>query len=268
MGKYLKIMNFCTCKGCCLVCLATVFSVYVFPTFSTTINATSADCDSDTLTADTGTANLTAQWEANTIGISWYNDGQKITGDTNAATSCEYDTLFSLPTAPTKTGYSFAGWKVAQYNFSTIPTDSNGDERWGKGVTTNNTDYCYYKSGTGSASHVTCDSSFDDLKKNGWKVRFGTSMVYGIGKCSTTAGTVRTAGNPSDVPGNNCWCKAIGYKPSDEDVIRIPESRMAWVSYSSSTVSNCSQVCSTDCTYSLLNTSAFRVALYTLSPAQ
>ena len=47
----------------------------------------------------------TAQWNANTINIDWYN------GDTRVAqNSCVYDSTITLPEQPTKTGYTFNGW--------------------------------------------------------------------------------------------------------------------------------------------------------------
>ena len=236
---------------------------FFMPVYADNITTSPADCDSETLLTDTGPATLNAQWSANTIDIRWYNDDSQITNDATAATTCTYDTAFALPTPPTKTGYVFNGWKVAQYDFSTLASLGTGNERWGKGVTSGGADYCYYKSGTGSASHVTCDSRFDDLKQHGWKVRFGTSLIYGTALCSATSGTTNTPGTPSSISGNYCWCRATNYKPGDEDKLYSPASQMPWIPYSVSSVSSCTQVCSTDCTYSLLNTASFRTALLT-----
>ena len=54
----------------------------------------------------------TAQWSNNTINLTWTVDGQTYnTG--NPSASCEYSTAIqTLPTAPTKKGYDFAGWDV------------------------------------------------------------------------------------------------------------------------------------------------------------
>ncbi len=82
------------------------------PGFADNITTSPADCNSATLNTDTGPATLNAQWEANKITISWYKDGEKITNDANAATTCTYDQTFTVPSAPTKTGYNFTGWKV------------------------------------------------------------------------------------------------------------------------------------------------------------
>lgn len=68
---------------------------------------------SGTWQIDNGSA-CTAIWTPNTINIKWYNDGQQYAAsDTNAAT-CTYDDTVTLPTEPTKTGYTFGGWTVRQ----------------------------------------------------------------------------------------------------------------------------------------------------------
>ena len=94
------------------ICLIILVSIFSISSFADNITTSPADCTQPTLLVDTGTANLTADWEANKIGIEWYSDNVKITGDASAATQCTYDQTFSLPTPPTKTGYNFVGWKV------------------------------------------------------------------------------------------------------------------------------------------------------------
>ena len=70
--------------------------------------ATSADCDNATLSTYSGTTNLQANWEPNTIDITWYNGN-----DVFATNSCVYDDILTLPSGtPTKTGYTFDGWRV------------------------------------------------------------------------------------------------------------------------------------------------------------
>ena len=94
------------------ICCAGLFCMLLFPGYSDNITISPADCNSSTLATDNGTATLTAQYRPNNIGISWYNDGEKITGDATAATTCEYGTNFNLPVVPTKTGYVFDGWQA------------------------------------------------------------------------------------------------------------------------------------------------------------
>ena len=72
------------------------------------IGESSRDCDSgsDGIGATPSVARLAAEWIPNTISLSWYNGGDIVSGQS----SCTYDTSFSVPSAPTKTGYVFNGW--------------------------------------------------------------------------------------------------------------------------------------------------------------
>ena len=80
------------------------------PTIAPT--ATVADCDNSTLTTYSGTSNLQANWDANTIDLHWYNGATELTVP-SASQSCTYDGTLTPPaTIPTKTGYTFKGWTV------------------------------------------------------------------------------------------------------------------------------------------------------------
>ena len=61
----------------------------------------------------------TATWTPNTIGITWNEvgnlpDGNGVEFANNGGATCTYDSTITLPTAPTKTGYTFNGWVVQQ----------------------------------------------------------------------------------------------------------------------------------------------------------
>jgi len=75
-------------------------------------NSASAPCTNNTLETYSGNSNLAADWQPNTINLSWYNEDEKLTVQ-QSAQSCVYDGTLSIPaTPPTRTGYTFAGWKV------------------------------------------------------------------------------------------------------------------------------------------------------------
>ena len=74
-------------------------------------NVSSAPCDNDTLNKYTGTANVEINWEPNTINLNWYDGDTKLTVANNSQT-CVYDGTLTVPTQPTKPGYTFNGWKV------------------------------------------------------------------------------------------------------------------------------------------------------------
>jgi len=91
------------------IIISAIFAIATtIPTYATNISDSNKGCTSGTLTTSSGTAALEADWQANTVGVTFYN------GDTQFDTaSCTYDGTLTLPeTDPTKTGYTFAGWKV------------------------------------------------------------------------------------------------------------------------------------------------------------
>lgn len=60
-----------------------------------------------------GNATCTAIWVGKKIGITWNdNDGDNTTTATGGTSSCFYGTDVTLPTAPTRNGYTFGGWEV------------------------------------------------------------------------------------------------------------------------------------------------------------
>ena len=75
-------------------------------------NSASAPCTNNTLETYSGNSNLSADWQPNTINLTWYNEQEKLTVQ-QSAQSCVYDGTLNVPsTPPTRTGYTFAGWKV------------------------------------------------------------------------------------------------------------------------------------------------------------
>ena len=82
--------------------------LFAAPCFATGVSGDSATCDSGTLSTDTGPTNLRANYESNTLNLKWHDEnGTPITSNT-----CTYGGTITMPTAPTKRGYTFKGWKV------------------------------------------------------------------------------------------------------------------------------------------------------------
>lgn len=65
---------------------------------------------------------ITARWSVNRYTITFDTNG----GSAVSAITKNYGAAVSAPTAPTKTGYTFAGWQLgdAPYTFSTMPAES------------------------------------------------------------------------------------------------------------------------------------------------
>ena len=54
-----------------------------------------------------------ATCEANNIALKWYNDNTEVVPENNAAEQCIYNETITVPTnEPSKTGYTFGGWKL------------------------------------------------------------------------------------------------------------------------------------------------------------
>ncbi len=73
-----------------------------------------ATCDTTNLgqSENNSTANVEADWSANTININWFADESALLP--MQMNTCTYDGTITLPTEPTKTGYTFAGWKLRE----------------------------------------------------------------------------------------------------------------------------------------------------------
>ena len=206
----------------------------------------------------------------------------------DVSSGCTYDSTLTPPsTIPTRTGYTFTGWKVRPtYNFATLNTASNGTERRAIGLS-GSSDYCWHASGTDSAAQASCNAYpeyYKEIQRYEWKVHFAWGDIYGSSYCSAKSG------NNNNYTWNNdssnwlasyselestsgtkqyCWCQATGYKPSGENTLYGPESvsaGSAWVFYrDASSASDCARHCAAYCAYRVLYDSGFRRAVFGVS---
>ena len=249
--------------------LILLLCLFVGDSFATGIsgNVSSAPCDNATLDKYTGTANVEINWEPNTINLTWY-DGDMQLNVPVASQTCTYDSMITVPPAPPeKLGYTFNGWKIPKIDFSTIPTDVQGTNRWSVGWDNNaNTNICWYAAATGDAWKVDCnsDSTYNELQPYEWKVKYNHGDLYGVAGCGTTSGTHAQHGNPTITNGSGqyCWCKATGYKIANTSVINSPSSVLSWV-FGSATVGICARDCVAYCVNAADYISSFRRALFT-----
>ena len=238
-------------------------------------NTASAPCTNTTLETYSGNSNLSADWQPNEIQLRWYN-GNTLMDVQSAANTCIYDDTLTVPsTAPTRTGYTFAGWTVRpEMDFSTLNTSENGLERWAKGDNSSGagTIICQHDMNDGPTIQVACDSdnNFDELQRYEWKVKFNHGNLYGMSLCSTTdGGTTGNRGTPAVEFGKYCWCKVTGYSVTNSNVINAPSSNMPWVfMFDKAALSDwgCGRYCAPYCAYWIEYRSFFRISLYT--PAQ
>ena len=181
-------------RGClCKIIISAIFAIATtIPTYADNepenITDSNKDCTSDTLTVSSGTAELEADWLANTVNITWY-DGITALSNTGNAATCVYDGTLNLPTVTPKPGYTFAGWKV-KFNLSMLDASINGTAYYARYRDAGNEDVCLaYGDGTvndGGAETCTTESGMSDVGVNEWKTKFSYGTVYGEASCNTT----------------------------------------------------------------------------------
>jgi len=243
-----------------------------------TKTASNVPCTDTTLDTPTGPAALEADWTANTITINW--DAKN--GTTIPAGECTYDDTITLPTTPSKTGYTFGGWTVkagpAQCS-TTVSTSTDGIDYLSKNFAG---DYCFYynsdtddeiEEDTGSAC---VNSIFSGLSTGEWQTNFSYGSVKGIAKCSAKSGnnhSMQWGGNSSDWTATEseltsasgeakyCWCQLSTYTPNGGEMCSV--AAPSWVfDYDRSSASGCAGNCARICANLVQRYSAFRGALF------
>ena len=267
--------------------LLLILSLFVSPAFASGINANSvsAPCTNTTLETYSGNTNLQADWQPNTIDLRWYNNNTLMSVQSSANT-CVYDSSLTIPsTAPTRTGYTFAGWQVRPtYDFSTLSINTEGTECWAIGLSsTDGISNVCWNSDTVAYNIVDCDShkDFAELEQYEWKVAFEWGDIYGSSYCSAHGGDNHDGGwggwnneNNSDwlstydvlesASGEQkyCWCQVTGYKPSNSNTTYGPINPI-WVYRNSSTTGpNCRRLCPAYCAVYTLYAKYLRRALF------
>ena len=270
----------------CFAVFTFIFSSFADPDIAST--ASTADCKYAPLETYSGTSNLQANWDANTIDLHWYNGDTELTVP-SASQSCVYDGTLTPPTTiPTKTGYTFKGWRVRQCSFASSVCGLTGSE-----VTSLTGESYGAKTNNGQASNA----SQYGLTENGtWAVEFsGGGVLKGIASCNnTTPNTFNTildglinetmteeqaynalwgtCNNDTFKPsgafdtsstGSNCWCKMTSWTPSVGSACNVASS---WVFYSSpGSDSDCASGCAFYCAYLAHGNNLFRRALFGVS---
>ena len=259
-------------------------------------SASSADCKYNPLETYTGTSNLQADWQPNTIALHWYNGDTEITS--GVQTSCVYDGALTPPTTiPTKTGYTFKGWRVKQADtscFASQVCSLTGSAV--NGLTYDYSDSTVYGFYSHNGQNKLNESTYG-LTAGGWAIKdTGGGIVKGIASCNSTMPTIMETimtamGNgtmseeqalaavygscasdaikPSNTfssssSGQYCWCKMSSYTPSGGSACNVASP--SWVFYpDGGPASDCAGECVIYCAYSVLNLADFRRAVFGVS---
>ncbi|MBQ3784914.1 MAG: InlB B-repeat-containing protein, partial [Alphaproteobacteria bacterium] len=221
---------------------------------------------------------LQVDWQPNTIALHWYNGDTELTVP-SASQSCTYDGTLTPPaTIPTKTGYTFKGWRVKQGN-------SGGQQAqqctFASSVCGLSSSQVSSLVGTNSGwishdgQYTAGESQYGLISAGDWALQFNNGdVVRGIASCNDVSGSEQwetcntDAFKPSNTfntssTGQYCWCKMISYTPSGGSDCSVVSS--AWVfEYDNGNESDCANECASYCAFDLWTYDiTFRQAVFT-----
>lgn len=192
-----------------------------------------ATCDETSLDIIDLSADLHAEWEANTINLKYYTDGTQY-GD---GYSCSYDGFVEIPESqPSKHGYDFVGWKVRRLEPCVFdfryhrPVKLAGYSpdviRWQPIQGT------YYGMNHAFGAGIT-----SGLEPGEWARKFDIGEVRGRAACSSSDSKFKES-----VDGRYCWCKVT-------DIIGLCyiESQVWFLESPAEGISNCIDYCAWNC---------------------
>ena len=183
----------------------------------------------------TSDSTCTAQWVANQISpITWNGNNADSTWTAptgvSGTNSCTYNGSITLPTAPTRLGYTFGGWGVQEpFDLSTLNACIDGiHSAYTNGIEQDA--YGFTASDTGK-----------------WGVTFSYGKVMGEAVCSGNYS------NPDNTTGPYCWCRVTRYVDEDTDTTQLtgtvqPVTNNPWYKYGSyGSYENCESACVSRC---------------------
>ena len=277
------------------ICFA-VFSILISaPLFATApdIDTATASCSDDVFNSNTGPVNIEVNWEPNDITLHWYNGDTEIQNVPVASQSCTYDGTLTPPTTiPTKTGYTFKGWRPRQVQCSFASsvcgltgsavdglTDSDIGYISNDGQNTENTS-TYGLTSTGSwaveftngsviRGTAICNSTSSNTYDTMLAALMNETMteeqaISGVwGSCDSDAIKPSNTFNTSS-SGQYCWCKMESYTPSGGSACNVAS--FSWVFNGDfSYASNCAGLCAFACTSDIMDFDDGRRALFGVS---
>ena len=251
------------------------------PLFATDISssASTADCKYAPLQRYSGTTNLTADWQANTIQLHWYSEDNEIQNVPSTSQSCTYGGSLTPPPVsyvPTRTGYTFKGWRARDLTCGLRHVDTSITGTWYASKGSNG--YCYYYNyDTEEEVGDDCsDSHVAGLNNGEWETNFSYGTVKGTSYCSGKSGdnngyawsdpSRATTSELTSASGEKkyCWCAATEYTPDGGTQCNIASP--SWVfndDYESA--SFCANNCALNCADLVGNDEGFRPAVFGVS---
>ncbi len=281
------------------ICFA-IFSILISaPLFATDIpsSASTADCKNNPLQTYSGTSNLQAGWQANTIALHWYNGDDELTVPA-ASQSCVYDEGLTPPTTiPTKTGYTFKGWRVKQADTSCFASQVCGlNGSAVNGLTYDDEDETAFGVYTHDEQYK-INTDVYGLTAGGWAIKdTNGGVIKGVASCNNTQPTTALGSISQDMtdeqvnntlwgscssdaikPGNTfnatasgqgndiyCWCKMVSYTLNNGSICNTAS--FPWLfATNAGNPSDCAVGCAMQCATLVLEYSIIRRALFGVS---
>ena len=277
----------------CFAIFSFVFSAPSFADPDIPSSASSANCRNDPLQTYTGTSNLQADWQPNTIALHWYNGDTEITS--GVQTSCVYDGTLTPPaTIPTKTGYTFKGWRVKSCFASQVCSLTGSAVN---GLTYDDSDSTTYGFYSHDGQNKSNESTYGLTSTGTWAIKDTSGgIVKGIASCNSTKpnlwdtvkegksngtmteeqetntlwGTCNTdTFRPSNTfssssSGQYCWCKISSYTPSGGSACNVASPSRVF-DYDERSASYCAIDCAYGCAYDVMHYPGFRRAVFGVS---
>ena len=245
-------------------------TILICPAFATNITADNKGCTSDTLTTDSGSAVLEADWAANTVGVTFYN------GDTQYSTGqCTYDGTLTLPADdPEKTGYTFNGWTVrraashsGQQNEPFNPQQTTFDLST-LDPSINGTDYGYILNNGNSRFK---DTKFGLTQNGEWAAEFSYGTIKGVSQCRKIEYECDYSEETGEVecvdPDYMCYCQVTGFD-AEKDGTYLSVIQSHWVDLPETLhedeafCASCGLDCGVDISDEIYESTSLRQALY------
>ena len=195
-----------------------------------------------------GTSNLQANWSANEIDLFWYDGDELLYDIPEESWSCVYDGTLTPPPAPTKTGYTFKGWRVR------CMLENLGD----KDISINGTDYGYTRLNGGAGYNESTYGLTVQDNRAQWAVTFSYGVVKGTAFCATQGYSNFQYYSEQQI----CWCETRQYISSDDDKVCYLKRPNQWVYENSGSYSNCADTCAQHCAEGVKNSENVRNSAY------
>jgi len=246
----------------CFAIFSFVFSAPSFADPDISSSASTADCKHTPLQVYSGTSNLEANWRANEIYLYWY-DGDELLDVPDESLSCIYDGTLTPPaTIPTRTGYTFKGWRVRDLTCGLSHVDTSIYADW-------DADYIAWQPINGSSGYTVAQAidngdinpgtdHSSELSNGEWRIIFSYGTVKGMSKCSGLSGDNNgyTWSDPSRATESEltsasgekkyCWCAATSYTPDGGTQCNIASPSWVFLGGSGS-ASDCARDCANAC---------------------